>query len=137
MNMKMRFMQHVSWPMTLFIPIVLALVIAVTGVLNPDVPRLYFVFAFLFALVILPGVLVTLKVFSLPVITAEVTLVRARKGQNVEVMFTDGAVNTYQNAELYNGLVTGELQPGERLRVMIRGDLLFRWQRLDAEGDTS
>jgi cytochrome c oxidase assembly factor CtaG len=123
-------MQHVGWPLTLLIPIVLALVIAVTGVLNPQLPRGYFIAGFLFVLIVLPGILVTLKVLGSPVTATEVTLVGTRRGQNVEVMFSDGAVDIYQNTQLYNGLLTGELKPGERLRVLIRGDILFRWQRL-------
>jgi hypothetical protein len=126
-------MQRVSWAMTLFIPIILALVITVAGILNPQLPRVYFIVVFLFALVILPGILVTLKILSSPVIAAEVTLLATRKGQNVDVMFPDGSVNTFQNAQLYNGLLTGELKQGERLRVLIRDDILFRWQRLEEE----
>lgn len=128
--MRFGFMQRVSWPLTLLIPIVLALVIAVTGILNPQLPRGYFIAGFLFVLIVLPGILVTLKVLSSPVTAAEVTLLGTRRGQNVEVMFPDGAVNIYQSTQLYNGLLTGELESGERLRVLIRGDILFRWQRL-------
>ncbi|MFZ5873411.1 MAG: hypothetical protein ACOYW8_03225 [Bacillota bacterium] len=127
----MKFMRRVGWPVTLFVPLTLALAIAVAGILSPDVPRIYFIIGFLSALIVLPGIFVTLKVLSHPVTAAVVTLVTTRKGQNVVVMFEDGTKNTYQNAQLYAGLLTGELKPGQRFRVLIRDDLLFRAQPLD------
>lgn len=132
----MRFMHHVSWPATLFVPALLALAVVVVGVFSPGVPRYYFIVAFLFFLVVLPGILVTLKVLATPVTAAEITLVGTRKGQNVDVMFPDGSVGTFQNAQLYNGLLTGEFKQGDRFRVLIRGDIMFRWQRLDGESGT-
>lgn len=128
-------MQRVGWPVTLCVPIILAFVIAIAGILSPELPRVYFIVGFLFALIVLPGILVTLKVLSTPVTAAEITLVAARKGQNVDVMFPDGAVNTFQNVQLYNGLLTGELKHGQRFRVLIRDDILFRWQRIDEPTD--
>ncbi len=126
-------MRRVGWPVTLFIPLILALVIAVVGIYSPGLPRIYFILGFLSALIILPGILVTLKVLSHPVTSAEITLVTTRRGQNVVVMFEDGTKNTYQNAQLYAGLLTGELKPGQRFRVMIRDNILFRFQPLDDE----
>ncbi|AZK60565.1 hypothetical protein [Candidatus Desulforudis audaxviator] len=129
----MKFMRRVGWPVTLFVPLTLALVIAVAGIYSPGVPRIYFILGFLFTLIVLPGILITLKVLSHPVTAAVVTLVTTRRGQNVVVMFEDGTKNTYQNAQLYAGLLTGELKPGQRFRVLIRDDLLFRFQPLDDE----
>ncbi|MDI6710128.1 MAG: hypothetical protein QME76_05490 [Bacillota bacterium] len=123
----MRFFSRLSWFATFLIPALAAIAVALWG-LNSTLPRIYFVAAFLFILIILPGVFILLKILGTPIHEEEIVLLAAGSGDRVKVLRPDGHQDIVSDIGLKKALLAGELPSGTRLRLLRRGDIVVRWE---------
>jgi len=127
--------QRLNWPATVIIPMVVGMVIAIVGVTQPQLPRNLFIYGFIFALVVLPGILVALKVYSSPTTRAEASLAGIEPGGHVKLRFSDHSERSYQAPALNRDVIMGKVRQGERLKVLIKGEIVFKWERADPNVD--
>lgn len=123
----MRFFSRLSWFATFLIPALAAVAVALWG-LNSDLPRIYFIIAFLFTLVILPGVFILLKILGTPIEEEEIILLAAGSGDRVKVVRADGSHDIVSDIGLKKALLAGDIPSGTRLRLTRRGDIVIHWE---------
>lgn len=121
---------RLSWFITFLIPALTGIAIAIWG-LNSDLPRGYFVVGFLFALVIMPGILVWLKVMGTPLQEEEIILLGAGSGDQVKIARPSGGHDIVSHSGIKRAILTGELRIGARLHLVRRGDIVIDWKLLE------
>jgi len=122
-----RFFSRLSWFATFLIPMLAGIAVALWD-LNSNLPRVYFVIAFLFTLIILPGVFILLKILGTPIHEEEIILLAAGSGDRVKVVRADGSHDIVSDIGLKKALLAGEVPSGTRLRLTRRGDIVIRWE---------
>lgn len=122
---------RMHWALTFFIPVVLGIAIAMWG-LNSNLPRIFFIVGFIFVLVILPGIFILLKILGTPLEEEEVTLVGTTGRNQVRLMQATGNINSVTDSSLLNAVRGGLVQPGTKLRITRRGDIIAAWKPLKA-----
>ncbi|RJX19264.1 MAG: hypothetical protein C4575_08805 [Desulforudis sp.] len=121
--------------MTFIIPMVVGMLFVLVGLTQPELPRNIFIYGFLFALVILPGILIALKIFTSPTTRAEVVLAGIEPGGNVSLRFPDQSVRSYQAPALNRDVMMGKVREGERMKVLVKGEIVFKWERVSHDVD--
>lgn len=114
---------------------VLGMLVVLIGLTQPQLPRLIFVVSFIFCLVFLPGILIAGKMLTAPRRTMDVVLQRIDLHGYVTLRLPDGSTESYQAPGLNREVVMGKMQEGERLRVTTRGDIVFKYERLNHDVD--
>jgi len=122
---------RMSWALTFFIPVGLGIAVALWG-LNSSLPRIFFIISFIFVLVILPGIFILLKILGTPLEEEEVTLVGTTARNQVRLMQPSGDINSVSDGSLLNAVRGGLVQPGTKLRIIRRGDIIASWKPLKA-----
>ncbi|MBO8128772.1 MAG: hypothetical protein H0Z39_06195 [Peptococcaceae bacterium] len=133
----MSIFRRMSWFTTFIIPVTVALVIAFAGIVMPGIPRIYFIVAFLAALIFLPGVFIGLKIAKTPA-TIEKTIMVGLKAENLNIVHLqhpDGSIRAYMDTSLANAYRAGTVKKGQIIKVIIRDDVMLKWDKEDEHAE--
>lgn len=128
-----KFFSGMSYFTTLVVPIAVALLIAVIAVTHPQWPRIYFIVAFLAALILLPGITLGLKLGCTPLDDVKVIFCGVGAPGVIRVRLENGQVVGYPHKELYALYLDGVVKEGELLLLRFLEHDILSWKSLSKD----